>query len=41
MNALGSLHNMYALTRFVILASLVLAVVGVILALFGMFQRPA
>jgi hypothetical protein len=41
MNALGSLHNMYALTRFVILASLVLAVVGVVLAVVGMFQKPA
>jgi hypothetical protein len=41
MNALGSLHNMYALTRFIILASLVLAVIGVVLAVFGMFQKPA
>ena len=41
MNALGSLHNMYALTRFVILASLVLAVVGVALAVLGMFQKAA
>jgi hypothetical protein len=41
MNALGSLHNMYALTRFVILASLVLVAVGVALAVFGMFQKPA
>jgi hypothetical protein len=40
MNALGSLHNMYAFTRFVILLSLVLAVVGVALAVFGMFQKP-
>ncbi|HVK16485.1 MAG TPA: hypothetical protein VM533_06020 [Fimbriiglobus sp.] len=41
MNALGKLHNMYAFTRFIILASLVLAVVGVALAVFGMFQKPA
>ena len=39
MNALDKLHNMYAFTRFVILASLVLAVVGVALAVFGMFQK--
>jgi hypothetical protein len=40
MNALGRLHNMYAFMRFIILVSLVLAAVGLALAVFGMFNRP-
>ena len=40
MNALGKLHAMYGFMRFIILASLVLAAVGLALAVWGMFNRP-
>ena len=39
MNALRTQHNMYALMRTIILGSLVLAVVGLALAAFGMTQK--
>jgi hypothetical protein len=39
MNALRRLHNMYSLLRTIILGSLVLAVVGLALALVGMLQQ--
>ena len=38
MSALGKLHDMYAFTRFIILLTLILVVVGLALALFEMFQ---
>jgi len=39
MNALRTQHNMYSLMRTIILGSLVLAVVGLALAAFGLVQR--
>jgi hypothetical protein len=41
MNALGKLHSMYAFMRFIILVSLILAAVGLALAIWGMFRSQA
>jgi hypothetical protein len=41
MNALGKLHSMYAFMRFIILVSLILAAVGLALAVWGMFRTQA